>query len=119
MRFAKRTMTWMLGCGVAGILASGCALDSEEPAPETIGTESAEAKLDCALVKCLLPVCAPSQRLITPPGQCCPRCVGQPGAPDGTCSAASDCEGLPHIQCVGSWSCEHHRCAYNCDSTPL
>ena len=35
-----------------------------------------------------------------------------------TCYSAVDCEGLPHILCIGQWSCVINQCAWNCDCLP-
>jgi hypothetical protein len=34
----------------------------------------------------------------------------------GTCTDAADCEGqgMVHIQCVGTWSCDSGRCSFEC-----
>jgi hypothetical protein len=31
------------------------------------------------------------------------------------CVLASDCEDLEHIDCMGEWDCEEHRCSWVCD----
>ncbi len=33
---------------------------------------------------------------------------------DGYCQAPTDCEGLVHIECVGSWACASNQCAWKC-----
>lgn len=38
-----------------------------------------------------------------------------PQLKEGECRTPQDCEGLIHIMCVGSWSCENGKCVYNCD----
>ncbi len=46
-------------------------------------------------------------------------CAG--GAPEpgpSMCTAASDCEGLPHIECVGQWDCSNGQCQYDCSDEP-
>ncbi|RMF05868.1 hypothetical protein D6764_03730 [Candidatus Woesearchaeota archaeon] len=32
----------------------------------------------------------------------------------GKCSVPEDCEGLPHIMCVGNWVCKDGMCGYEC-----
>ena len=34
------------------------------------------------------------------------------------CKVDQDCEGLPHIACVGDWSCDEGQCAWDCSVTP-
>ncbi len=34
------------------------------------------------------------------------------------CKVASDCEGLPHVKCVGAWSCDEGQCSYECGADP-
>ena len=38
------------------------------------------------------------------------------GENDGHCINALDCDGLIHITCAGSWTCEEQLCQYNCDT---
>ena len=43
-----------------------------------------------------------------------PQCVPvTPGAP--VCLSPVDCEGLPHSDCDGEWSCESASCVWRCD----
>ncbi len=46
------------------------------------------------------------------------RSCGAPGNASGddeaTCKVAADCEGLPHIECDGDWTCSEGQCAYKC-----
>ncbi|MFT5430505.1 MAG: Cys-rich repeat protein [Myxococcota bacterium] len=42
-------------------------------------------------------------------------CGGDPPPNSQQCQVAADCEGLPHIECVGSFSCESGQCIYECD----
>lgn len=34
------------------------------------------------------------------------------------CAAVSDCEGLPHILCIGDWQCLNGQCDFKCDNSP-
>lgn len=44
---------------------------------------------------------------------------GAPAAPEPVCKVASDCEGLPHIACVGGWGCTTDgQCAWTCGPPP-
>lgn len=80
----------------------------------------------CDLVRCIALACPEGFDRIYTPEHCCGMCVpsgggqgqGQ-GQGEGSCSQPSDCEGLPHIMCVGSWSCERNQCSYTCDSGTL
>ena len=75
----------------------------------------------CAAVRCILPECPEGQQVLVTPETCCGSCIpaakgrGQ-GAGD-RCKTAAECDArdLPHIQCVGSWSCAEGRCKFNCD----
>ena len=52
-------------------------------------------------------------------GQEKPRCSPTPPAvPDYQCTTAQDCEGLPHVMCVGEWECVQGVCEYSCGPTP-
>ncbi len=33
---------------------------------------------------------------------------------EGFCNAPADCGNLIHVECVGNWVCESHRCGYIC-----
>ena len=37
---------------------------------------------------------------------------------DLPCVEAEDCEGLPHIECYGEWTCVEGECAYVCAMMP-
>ena len=37
---------------------------------------------------------------------------------EGYCEQVEDCAALPHILCVGGWSCESNRCSYECVPPP-
>ena len=39
------------------------------------------------------------------------------GDEDPICKVASDCEGLPHIACDGTWSCDEGQCNFTCEQT--
>lgn len=45
-------------------------------------------------------------------------CAPDPQEDPSMCQAASDCEGMPHIGCVGEWSCEYGQCSYDCSNPP-
>lgn len=36
----------------------------------------------------------------------------------GPCEEAEDCEGLPHIECYGEWTCTEGECNYVCAMEP-
>ena len=35
-----------------------------------------------------------------------------------SCTIASDCEGMSHIECVGHWECQNNECVWVCDDIP-
>jgi len=82
---------------------------------------------DCSTVRCLQPICPEGfEPLATGKGCCDYICRATPndgnGGDDlqeGQCRTAADCEGLVHIMCVGSWSCDNGWCSYTCDSTTI
>lgn len=42
-----------------------------------------------------------------------------PGEPDEpVCAVPADCEGLPHVMCVGQWGCVLGECTWSCGTTP-
>lgn len=50
-------------------------------------------------------------------GQNKPQC--EPVEPvEPVCSHSYDCEGLPHILCLGKWECLNGECVWKCDETP-
>lgn len=53
-------------------------------------------------------------------GNTAPTCVAVDEAPESQelCLAASDCEGLSHAECEGSWGCVASACVWTCDETP-
>lgn len=76
----------------------------------------------CELVRCMQVECPEGQRYREPNnGNCCGTCVGPEPAPvdEGYCEVPSDCDGLIHIMCVGSWSCDSNQCVYTCDTSPV
>ena len=38
--------------------------------------------------------------------------------PPVECTVATDCEGKPHIECIGSWSCLSNICTWTCGIVP-
>lgn len=34
------------------------------------------------------------------------------------CTLSTQCEGKPHVECVGSWSCTNGQCVWNCSDVP-
>jgi len=40
---------------------------------------------------------------------------------EGWCDQAQDCapQGLPHVMCIGDWSCEQNQCVYHCGALPV
>jgi putative hemolysin len=36
--------------------------------------------------------------------------------PETYCNTIKDCDGLPHILCVGEWECNNNNCEFNCSS---
>jgi hypothetical protein len=75
---------------------------------------------ECAAVKCMQVECPAGMKLKITPNHCCGTCVGHAQPLDeGQCATAADCEGLPHIMCVGAWSCDQGACGYTCDSGPI
>ncbi len=52
-------------------------------------------------------------------GQTRPTChPASPPAPETECVTPQDCEGLPHVMCVGEWQCVQGECRYRCESEP-
>jgi hypothetical protein len=115
------------GVALAG-LACGGADDVEIQSPvltyasaeQALRSPTADAHAqnrDCSLVLCLAVECPAGFTRHFTPAQCCGVCVGDPHAalPEGSCSTPNDCEGLVHIMCVGSWSCDAGSCSYTCD----
>jgi hypothetical protein len=45
-------------------------------------------------------------------------CATWSAEPPVECYDASDCEGKPHAECTGSWSCEANTCVWNCEEPP-
>ena len=93
-----------------------------EDYPDAMGTcvghdESRRWNDRCSTIHCLAVACPDGYERVITPGRCCGVCVPRPGRdlPEGSCRTAADCDGLIHIMCVGSWSCEAGRCAYECD----
>jgi hypothetical protein len=41
-----------------------------------------------------------------------------PPSPSPECNTAIDCEGKPHIACVGEWSCTNNACEWVCEEQP-
>lgn len=81
-----------------------------------------QEKTDCAAVKCSFPACEKGFEPVQVGGGCCNyKCKRTRDAGDdtGTCTQPSDCEGLIHPLCVGSWSCQAGACAWACDSEPV
>ena len=73
--------------------------------------------LDCSTVKCM--GCPEGYTRKDAANSCCGQCVKDGGAKKANkCKSASDCEGLLHLACVGSWACEKSACVYTCDTTP-
>jgi hypothetical protein len=58
-------------------------------------------------------------------GHCNWKCVPHHPQDQGQCRTDADCarwaydNNIPHIMCVGSWTCERGQCAYQCSSTSL
>lgn len=48
----------------------------------------------------------------------CTTDAAPPSEPDGSCATPADCAGLPHLMCVGDWSCVDGRCDYQCGPPP-
>jgi Cys-rich repeat protein len=40
---------------------------------------------------------------------------GETEPEEAVCASASDCEGLPHLECVGGWTCADKQCLWVCD----
>ena len=36
--------------------------------------------------------------------------------PSVECNFPVDCEGRPHIMCVGEWECVEYKCVWSCDT---
>jgi hypothetical protein len=68
----------------------------------------------CGLTKCFLYECPVGFHRLYTSKNCCGTCVPDEPTDDGLCLAAADCEGLPHIMCLGSWSCTQGQCNYSC-----
>lgn len=72
----------------------------------------------CSMVLCAQPLCPDGFRLHYGPQNCCGTCLpnGDSGnhGQEGLCMTPSGCDGLAHIMCVGSWSCEKNTCSYSC-----
>lgn len=45
-------------------------------------------------------------------------CNSIPDAGEAECHDASDCGGLPHIDCAGSWGCDDGACVWTCGQSP-
>lgn len=99
------------------LLACGGVEPGELEEVETL-TEAVKVWPDCSLVRCPGPsICQPGEKWVPASGkQCCGKCVGKP---TGQCVTPKDCEGLVHIMCVGSWTCENYTCAYVCDGVAV
>lgn len=52
-------------------------------------------------------------------GQSKPMCHSTPAKPSHACVTPQDCEGLPHVMCVGEWQCVQGECRYECEQTPV
>ncbi len=99
---------------LVAVTAFGCSVEAGVPDEGSTQTNEAAAKpASCDLVKCA--ACAAGYEMSPTPGNCC-RCVKSKG-PDGSCTTPSDCDGLVHIMCVGSWSCVANQCSYTCTTT--
>jgi hypothetical protein len=108
-----------IALALLAISSFGCVATSAEE-PESVGTVEAAASDRCAAVLCAAVACADGYVLKTTPGNCCGTCVRAPKEeelPEGSCNTASDCEGLVHIMCVGSWSCVENQCSYTCETS--
>ena len=75
-----------------------------------------------SLMKTTMKVFAPMGALLALAvlgGQEKPRCTSPPPAVPGCqCATAQDCEGLPHVMCVGEWQCLQGAYKYSCGPTP-
>jgi eight-cysteine-cluster-containing protein len=45
-------------------------------------------------------------------------CGAFPDPQGSQCKAAADCEGLPHVQCDGGWTCDLGACIWKCGDVP-
>ncbi len=41
-------------------------------------------------------------------------CVPAPPPEEPICAVPADCEGLPHLNCVGKWACDQGQCIWHC-----
>jgi hypothetical protein len=77
----------------------------------------------CATVRCMALECPAGFKRHFTPQSCCGRCIPDPKADpppaEGSCKTPEDCNDLPHIMCVGSWSCTGGTCDYNCGVTTI
>lgn len=120
--------------GLAGLTCpQGKVCFSTDAFPDAAGVCLSAAQVEagrnrCAAVRCAAPECAEGQQVLVTPETCCGSCIPAPkgrgqGATGGQgagdrCKTAAECDArdLPHIQCVGSWSCDQGRCKFNCDA---
>jgi hypothetical protein len=95
----------LAGLFVSGLMVVGCA------AGEGPGVAIDDARADCSLVRCLLPLCADGQHLVNR-GGCCPQCVGQPSrCATVLCAAVACAEGEQLVTTPGD-------CCGHCQPTP-
>lgn len=69
----------------------------------------------------LLKALAPLGALVavaTLTGQSKPMCHSKPVPSEATCETPKDCEGLPHVMCLGEWQCVAGECQYLCGEKP-
>ncbi len=124
VEYAQRGANKIFCGGIAGFECPEgmwCKLDGNYP--DAGGTcKGSPAGDDCSLVRCIGPdSCPAGQTYHAPKGKdCCGSCKGPDKSVDeGYCETAADCDGLIHIMCVGSWSCDSNQCAYDCDVSTL
>jgi hypothetical protein len=86
-----------------------------------VGRPAGSGPVDCSLVLCMAVACQDGWERIYTPNDCCGRCVPakKSTSDEGRCQTVADCSDLPHIMCVGAWSCDAGYCAYTCDSDPV
>jgi hypothetical protein len=113
------------GLAIALALVSGCAKhSSKDQEPDCYTLADCNPSKECGeMVKCIAGKCNPEHTENLPCQQACATDADCPAnmhcrvdvcMVDGTCANVSECEGLPHANCLGAFECNNGLCKYEC-----